>query len=258
MTEQENKFEAIINAIERADDVVAMAALARNGFAGDAVALARIEAAALCAMRARGARPFGVSDAVPGAAAGRAPKERYQPREMVTTTSGSRRVVNCGHRGLDGLRPVSPLQRIDAAAARAYRGDKATREPIFTTGQIDMADDYAALFERCQSAGVKCSSIEGLGAGGQGSFIDRVIADSRQLARWQLAVGDGVILAQRNPAAASGKVAIRCLDLVNAVCIAGQSCDTVLGRFGWSKATKHRTKLIIALRMALDRMRGFD
>ena len=157
----------------------------------------------------------------------------------------------------DGFHPV----RVEDALGgmdREARKSGAAKPDLFTGLQRDTARAYATLHERVQSAGVRCSSIEALGAGGSGagSFIDAVMADSARLARMQAAIGEGVVLIPRNAQAHADRPrsAIRVVDLVDQVCLAGRSLSAVLDRHGWGRQTPHLRTLRRALCGALDRM----
>lgn len=215
------------------------------------------EADRIAQIKNRAARPDGCGPEIVDVAPARGPVQRFQPREVVMTEAGQVRVTRAGHLGHDALRRGDAFD-VMQEKARGRAGKDAA--PLFSAGQISAGRDYAALYERCAAAGVKCSSIEALGgAGGQGSFIDAVIRDSRRLAELDRRVGDDVVLSPRgaNAHADRGRKVVRTSDLVHAVCVEGQTISQMLQRFGWSQTPKARKKTTDALCAALDRMQGF-
>ena len=225
----------------------------------EALALLHSEGERIADLKARAARPFGAGSEIVDMAPARGPVAQFQPREAVNR-GGKTMTVRAGWRGQDALRRADAFDVMEAQAQRRAKVDgklpKGYR-PLFTTGQLVAARDYAALSERVSASGVKCSSIEAMGAGsgGQGSWIDAVLQDGAQLAAIKLRVGEVSVIAPKN---AGGKRAIVwAQDLVDQVCIADQTMNDVLHRFGWSKSTKMRAMLLAGLCEALNRMQGF-
>jgi regulator of RNase E activity RraA len=223
-----------------------------------AAALSRLtsEADRIEEIKARSARPEGCGPEIVDVAPARGPVQSFQPREAVMTEAGNVRVTRSGHNGHNALR------RADAFDVMMVKGQgrcKADAGPMFTAGQLSAARDYAALYERCAAAGVKCSSIEALGSGGQGSFIDAVIRDSQRLAALDRAVGNDVVLSPRGAQAHSdrGRKVVRASDLVACTCVRDMTIAQMLQCFGWPVSTVSRNKARAALCAALDRMQGF-
>ena len=214
------------------------------------------EADRLQEIKVRSSRPAGCGPEIIDIAPARGPVRAFQPREVVMTDSGQVRVARSGHNGYDAL------QRADAFDLMMLRGKgraSADATPMFTAGQISAGRDYAALYERCQSAGVRCSSVEALGGGGQGSYIDAVMRDSGRLAALDRAVGTEVVLSSRGAQAHAdrGRKIVRASDLVHGVCVGGLTIGQVLRKFGWPVTTVVRTRTRFALCACLNRMQGF-
>lgn len=214
------------------------------------------EAARLQEIKARAMRPDGCGDEIVEMAPARGPVRQFQPRETVRTPSGQLRVARAGHNGRDALARADAFDVMQQQSSRRKKDAPA----LFTPGQISAGRDYAALYERCASAGVRCSSIEAMaGAGGQGSFIDAVIRDSRRLAALDRAIGNDVVLSPRNAQAHAdrGRRVMRASDLVVGVCVQGYTISQMLQKFGWARSPVVRKKTTDALCAALDRMQGF-
>lgn len=207
-------------------------------------------------IKARSARPDGCGQEIVDISPARGPVLRFQPREVVLTERGQVRVTRSGHNGHDALKRGDAFDVMQHQSGRRLGKPSA---PLFTPGQISAGRDYAALYERCQAAGVKCSSIEALGSGGQGSFIDAVMRDSSRLAALDRAIGIEVVLSPRGAKAHMdrGFKVMRITDLVFGVCVGGMTISQLLQKFGWPVATSSRKKLRLSLCAALDRMQGF-
>lgn len=220
---------------------------ARSRLAGEADRIARIKADA--------ARPDGCGSEIVDVAPGRGPVRRFQPREAVRTASGQVRVARAGHNGNDALARADAFDVMQQQSSRRKKDAGA----LFTPGQISAGRDYAALYERCASAGVRCSSVEATGGGGQGSWIDAVIRDSRRLAALDRAIGSAVVLSPRDAQAHAdrGRKIMRTSDLVAGVCVEGRTISQMLQSFGWCRSPFIRKKTMGALCAALDRMQGF-
>ena len=221
--------------------------------------LLRAEAARIAGIKAAASRPFGAGAEIVDVAPARGAVEQFQPRETVQR-NGKTVVQRSGWRGQAALRRADAFDVMEAQAQRRAKVEgklpKGYR-PLFSTGQLVAARDYAALAERVAASGVKCSSIEALGAGsgGQGSWIDAVLADGRRMAAIRGRIGDVCVLAPKN---AGGKRAvISAIDLVDRTCIAGQTLSEVLKAYGWSVKGDMRSVLREGLCAALDRMQGF-
>lgn len=196
-------------------------------------------------MRRRAQPPRGASPEIPAAIA-----------------RGPQRVLRLHEVSHDGaaVRPATVAGRHPVALADAFdiMADQARRRggrSAFTVVQVATGRLYAALAERLDAAGVRCSSVEALGGrGGGGEWIDAVIADSRSLEAMRAAVGAGVALDPRRARAGARRISDRAL--VDAVCLDGLTLGAVLRRFGWSANRQSREALVVALASALDRMQG--
>jgi hypothetical protein len=221
----------------------------RNSLANEAIRLAAIKSAAAC--------PDGCGPEIVDCAPARGPVQRFQPRVASITLAGQVRVARAGYNGYDALRRADAF---DVMQQQASRRAKADAKPLFTVGQIAAGRDYAALYERCAAAGVRCSSLESLGGGsGQGSYIDAVIRDSGQLAALDRAIGTAVVMSPRGAQAHAdrGRRLIRANDLVVGICVGGKTVSQLLQSFGWSRSPTARNKITGELCCALDRMCGF-
>lgn len=206
------------------------------------------------------------------------------PRKAVMTESGPRVKRDDGGLG-DRARRGDVFDLMEDQARRRHKGvvaqawdkhllrcaeaaAKGRREPIwreprydppFTSGQIAVARDYAALVERCHSSGLKCSSLEAQRASGSGGG-DREAAVLRDLSRlraFHCRIGDGLAKEIRRIRPGGVKrSAIRSRALVDQVCVGGLSLTEVLQAHGWTVDAKSRDALRCALQSALDRMQG--
>ena len=217
------------------------------------------ESARIAAIKSAAQRPFGSGPEIVDVAPARGPVAQFQPRETVRR-NGKTVVQRSGWRGHDAVRRADAFDVMEAQAQRRAKVDGTLPKgyrPLFSTGQLVAGRDYAALAERVAASGVKCSSIEALGAGsgGQGSWIDAVLADGRRMAVIRGRIGDVSVLAPKN---AGGKRAvIWAQDLVDRVCIADQTLSEVLKACGWSVKGDMRSVLRDGLCAALNRMQGF-
>lgn len=167
------------------------------------------------------------------------------------------------HKGVVAQAWRAHLERC-AEAAAAGRREPTWREPRyvppFTSGQIAVARDYAALAERCQSSGLKCSSLEAQRASGSGGG-DRevaVLCDMSRLRAFHNRIGNGLAKEVRRIRPGGVKrSAIRARALVDQVCLGGLSLTEVLEAHGWTVDAKSRDALREALCTTLDRMQGY-
>lgn len=202
----------------------------------------------------------------------RGPMMHFTPRRMEVSESGGFVRRHDGSNGMDAARAadvfdlmIAQAQRrhgLEVRRARARGDDKLPRfVPPFTVGQVEVAREYAALTERCAAAGVKCSSMEALGAGGSARAGDReaaIFRDLQQLRAFHARIGDGMVKEVRRIRPGGRKrVAIRARDLVDQVCLGGLSLSKVLERNGWAVDAKSTEALRRDLADALDRLRGF-
>lgn len=208
--------------------------------------------AAVARLSARAVPPPLVSPEIVAAPA-RGQVDVLRLSDVVLTPSGPR----VRSASVDGFHPVRVEDALGGMDRAARKGGQA-KPDLFTTMQRDTARAYATLHERVQSAGVRCSSVEALGAGGSGggSFIDAVMADSARLSRMQAAIGNGLVLIPRNAQAHADRPrsAIRVADLVDQVCLGDRSLSAVLHAHGWGRQTPQLRTLRLALCGALDRM----
>ncbi|GGG77647.1 hypothetical protein GCM10011415_28200 [Salipiger pallidus] len=164
------------------------------------------------------------------------------------------------HRGVVAQARRAYLQRCEEAAERG-QPEPVWRPPFYTgpfsSGQIAMARDYAALTERCNSSGLKCSSLEALrsSGGGGGDREEAMLRDMRRLRALHHRIGDGLAQEVRRirPGGRKRKT-IRARVLVDQVCLGGLSLSQVLQAHGWAVDAKSRYALRAALRSALERM----
>lgn len=217
------------------------------------------EAERIAQLKQRATAPASCGPDIVPMAPGRGAVRRFQPGQAVITEAGHVRVTRAGHLGRDALARADAFDVMLAQSARRRPSDGANAKPLFTTGQIMAGRDYAVLAERYDAAGVRCSSVEALGGGGQGSFIDAVIQDGRRLAWMRDKIGDAVVLSPRGAAAHSdrGRRIIRTRHIVDAVCIEGLTISQLLQSCGWPRTKARVNEIRQALAAALDRMRGF-
>ncbi|GEM_PF-457198 len=141
--------------------------------------------------------------------------------------------------------------------------DKASKKKgaPFTYAQVQMGRDYRDLVERHASAGVRCSSVEGMPSGGGGDgtgYMDAVIDQGKQIDHWRKLIGNGLAMEIRRvrPSKRGERVVIKARKLVDMVCIEGKTISQVLHVHGWKIGGPNVTKLSNALCECLDRMAG--
>lgn len=231
----------------------------------------------VAAVKAAGAVPFECGSEIPDAPA-RGPFATFTPRRTEMTAAGPRSRPD-GHMGRRAMRLADAFDVMNEQAARRHpsvvararreweRGprDREFRAPAFvppfTIGQIEMGREYAALVERCAASGVKCASLEALrGAASNGGDREvAVLRDFQMLRVLRARIGDGLAKeVRRIRPGKDRRRAIRTRDLVDRVCVGGQSLVDVLTANGWADDQKARTALRADLCAALDRMRGYD
>ncbi|TRD21897.1 hypothetical protein [Palleronia caenipelagi] len=212
------------------------------------------EAARIDAVRHAARNPKSCSREIPVAPA-RGPVAEF--RETVSLPKGDGfQLAEAPYRaGCPGR--VRDVFDIMTEQAMRRRGGRAP----FTAGQVQIARDYRALFERVQSAGMKCSADLNAVRGGDGGrdFMDVFIADSERLRRLQRAIGAGDALAPRRDGAHNmdrgTRRSITDARLVEMVCVGQEPLSAVLRAHGWALAGKNRKCLHDALCASLERMR---
>ena len=159
-----------------------------------------------------------------------------------------------------GAHPVRVADVFDLMRLQANKrggGSTLTRE------QEGIGRDYAALFERVASAGVRGSSfaqrVSG-GGGGGGGYSEAVMQDIAQLRAIHLLIGDGAALVAVNARAHSdrARVGIKVRYLVDQVCLADWPLSRVLVSCGWSTSSRNIVALRKVLAATLDRMGGVE
>ncbi len=195
------------------------------------------------------------------AAPARGPTVAMSLREVVRGEDGAARVVNTGYSGRKPARAADAFDLMEDDNRRAHKraGGNGEPVPLFTVGQKMAGRDYAALVERVHSSGLSCASMEaaGRGDGSGGGRQDAMFQDIERLRRMRRRIGDGIAREMRRYRQGDGRRAIRCITLVEMVCVEGRSLEAVLDAHGWPKNGRERLALRTALCSALDRMRGY-
>lgn len=163
-----------------------------------------------------------------------------------------------GHVYRDGAthwRGMDALSIMCRKAFERHKGDADSFVPPFTNSQIDMARHYAALVERHEAAGMKCASLEGRsGAGGDGTaFIVAVLEDREEIAALRRRVGSGWALEVAR-ATKRRRVPLTVMELVDRVCLHGETISEILEACGWTAYRETRIWAREKLAEALDRM----
>lgn len=227
------------------------------------------EAARIAEVKARGAVPREVGPDVIEAPA-RGTFRVVDQRRMERTNSGGLRRVHDGFQGRRTIRIGDGLDKIEGAARAAHtkavkRAGKAGKPlpvyvPPFTSSQVEMGRLYYIVWERHESAGVRCSSVGGLsGGGGDGcGFIESVLKDGRELEKLRARIGNGAAreVRRHRPSKRGSRRTITDRSLVDMVCLEEASLSDVLVAHGWSVCGQHVKDLQSALAAALDRMMG--
>lgn len=156
-----------------------------------------------------------------------------------------------GWRGRDASRAADVFDEMARQARRAGGEDP------FTARQVAAGRLYAAMVERHSAVGLKGRSIETMlsgrsGRGGDG-IMDAILDEGERIASMRAAIGDGWALAvvrqskrQRTP------LTVR--ELVDRVCLRGQTISEVLEACGWSVYGEAREWARTALADALERI----
>ena len=216
------------------------------------------ERARVVELLARAAPPDVCGPEMPVAPA-RGPMQRFTPREMAVTEAGGFRSVRAGYAGRDAARVLDAFDVMEARGRAAAARHKVAYVSPFTVGQVEAARDYAAVLERVASCGVKLSSLEGVGGGGDaGAREAAVFDDIARLRMLRRRIGGGLVegLRRVRPGAVA-RSSIRLLDAVDRVCVGGVVVSDVLRSGGWPVNGRTRAALCGDLAAAFDRLRGF-
>jgi hypothetical protein len=192
-------------------------------------------------------------------APGRGPMVRFTPREVVRTDAGNYVSRKSGYLGRDAARVADAFDRMELQARRAHRGD-GDFVPLFSPGQIAAGRDYAALTEKVDCSGLKCSSLEAqrVSSSGGGDREEAVLADIQRLRALQARIGNGLAKELRRFRPSDKRRAIFVRALVDQVCLGDKTLGQVLEAHGWGSNQKSREAIAAALSGALDRMQGYD
>ncbi|HGG04785.1 MAG TPA: hypothetical protein ENK28_04950 [Aliiroseovarius sp.] len=213
------------------------------------------ESARIAYVRNSGTVPPDCGPEIPAAPA-RGPVRQFQPVGLYPDGEDGFVLKPAGFAGRKAL-VCADIFDIMAAQARRRKSD-----PPFSRAQIAIAREYRTLVERHDSAGVRCSSVEGLpggSGGGTGGFIDAVVADGRRIAllRRRVGTGSAMVVRRMRPSRRGTRRNIPDLYLVDALCLRDETLGRVLGDFGWAaKKSANIMALRQALAAALDRMSG--
>lgn len=237
------------------------------------VARLQREAERIAAIKARVEVPVECGPEI-SIAPGRGPMIRFTPREIRQTDTGGFVSTRSGFDGRDAARVADVFDEMERAAIKAHQALQVRRRregkdpqpyrPLFTPGQISAGRDYAALVERVNASGVKCSSLEAINTGGcgGGDREEAVLRDFQRLRALHRRVGGGLAKEVRRirPSQNGGRArsAIYVRRLVDLVCLGGLSLERVLALHGWAKDGRSIKALRLSLCSALDRMQGYD
>ena len=258
------------DALSRIERLTGVTARPRPASHAAGVFRARLEREALEEIKVRAAPPERCGPKMHAAPA-RGAMLAFMPVETGRTEAGNFATRNAGYMGRHAARVADAFDVMTRAAVKAHaataqraeaQGKPAPRfVPPFTKGQVAIARDYAALSERVAASGVKCSSVEALGAsgGGNGNREEAMLADMQRLRVFHRRIGEGLAKEVRRIRPGGAKRhAIRVRALVDLVCIGGCTFSEVLERHGWAKDRIAINGVRAALCAALDRMQGFD
>lgn len=223
--------------------------------------------ATLDEIRGAATAPWQCGDAIPIAPA-RGRVERFTPTELVPDPKGGLKPELMGYRGRDGARVRDVFDKMVEQAERTHaKKGKAAGPfgPPFTFGQVQAGRDYAALTERCNASGVKCSSLESLHQSGTGGGREEAIfADFARLRALHRRIGNGLAkqLRRHRPSASSSgpdpRKSITARRLVDQVCLSERTLKEILRADGWTVNAKIIGDLRVELCAALDRMQGYQ
>lgn len=208
----------------------------------------RTEAERIDAIKARSLAPRSCGPDMPVAPA-RGRMNALPPMAMVKTASGYDH-QHVGFRGRDAAKARDVFDEMADQARRAGGHDP------FTHRQKDAGRHYAALVERHSSVGLKGRSIE-IQRGGSGSgrmdVMDLILDEGRVIERMRASVGDGWAL-EVTRQTKRRRTPLTFAELVDRVCLRGESLSEVLRACGWAVYGETVERLREGLASALDRM----
>lgn len=207
------------------------------------------EEARLDQLRARAVPPATCGPDMPAAPA-RGPLVAMPRMAMVRTEDGYD-LQHIGHRGRDAARARDAFDLMADQARRAGGYDP------FTATQKMAGRAYATLVERHLSTGLRCRSAETLanarGGATHDGIMDIVLDEARQIDAMRAAIGDGWALeVTRRSKRRREPITVR--ELVDRVCLQGETIGDVLKACGWSVYGETMNWAQTALGEALDRV----
>lgn len=160
--------------------------------------------------------------------------------------------------GYMGRKTLERADSFDVIAAKAARHKKPSP---FSPAQVAMGRFYRDLVEKHESAGVKCSSLEGLSqrsAGSGSDFMDAVLRDRERITvlRKRIGSGSAMVVRRIRPSDRGARVTIMDRRLVDIVCLEDGTITDVLRKHGWAVNADLVKALNRGLADALDRMMG--
>jgi len=212
------------------------------------------EQARIATARGLGHVPDGSGPEITEAPA-RGPVVQFMPRATYPDGEDGYTVKDAGYQGRKALRHADAFDVMTAKAA-------SKKKPApFTPAQVAMGRLYATLYEKHQSAGVRCSSLEAMpqsGGGSGGEYIDAVLRDRERLKVMLSRIGRNaaMVVRRQRPSQRGSKLNISDLRLVHAVCVEEKTMTDILKEHGWANRGGSIDALTRALREALDRMNG--
>ncbi|MBL1434727.1 MAG: hypothetical protein COB08_000800 [Rhodobacteraceae bacterium] len=210
--------------------------------------------AAVARTRALGRVPEGSGPEIPDAPA-RGPVRQFMPMKAYPDGEDGHKVKPAGYMGRKAIVHADAFDIMRSRAASKGKPDP------FTPAQVVMGRQYAALFEKHQNAGMRCSSFEAMPQGGGGTggeYIDAVLRDRERLGVLLSRIGNGAakVVRRQKPSERGSKKNISDLRLVHAVCVEEKAMTLILKDHGWGNRGEAIEALTMALRDALDRMAG--
>ncbi len=209
----------------------------------------RTEADRLARLRTRALPPASCGPDMPAAPA-RGPLVAMPRMAMVRTEDGYD-LQHIGHRGRDAARARDAFDLMADQARRA-----GGHEP-FTATQKLAGRAYATLVDRQRGTGIRCGSAETLAGSDANALyrrsVDQILIEAEQVARMQAAIGeDWALEVTRKSKRRREPITVR--ELVDRVCLGGETIGDVLKAAGWSVYGETRGWAQRALAEALDRV----